>query len=36
LGNEFNLRMEVTDGQFLFFTREAQREELLLTERASL
>jgi hypothetical protein len=36
LANEFSLRMEVADGQFIFFTREAPREELLLTERASL
>lgn len=36
LANEFNLRMEVSDGQYFFLAREAQREELLLSERASL
>lgn len=36
LANEFNLRMEASDGQYFFFAREAPREELLLTERASL
>lgn len=28
--------METGEGQFVFFAREAAREELLLTERASL
>lgn len=36
LANEFSLRMEAAEGQFVFFAREAPREELLLTERASL
>lgn len=35
LANEFSLRMEAGEGQFVFFAREV-REELLLTERASL
>jgi len=36
LSNEFCLRMEVYDSQYIFFTKEVKEENLLLSERASL
>ena len=36
LANEFALRMEVSDNQFVFFNKEEKDESLVGNERASL
>ena len=36
LSNEFNLRIEIQEGEFVFYSKEYRDENLLMSERASL